>query len=438
MTDNRTQSRPRTLTLRLEQHQHHHQQTSGVDGAGHILVGGDNLAIQAGMDYLHRLGGGTLQLGAGTYTLRNAVQLRQGVNLRGDGASTVLKKAAGHCSKLSKDADWYENQIVVDDPSGFTVGCGIMIAADIPDGQHFGSALIKDTVIGIEGHTLFLSRRLEQNAWRKDGACATASTAFSLLTAIGERGLNGGSGDSGIRDPVGDLTVSNLAVRRLIVWLIPAAMFLFLACMLECFCLQPTDHRSCMLERQLDGNVAENPLEVMSGAANGNYGGAVFLQHAHRISFVDVTARNWNGDGFSFQVCDDISFERCTSENNAVLGFHPGSGSQRPIFKDCHSLGNREGLFFCWGVTDGLAERCVFSDNRDYGITIGHRDTDNLIKDCVIERNGKVGILCGRSDATYEFFAPHRCTIQDCTLRDNGATPSIHLALSNFTLVPAN
>lgn len=127
--------------------------------------------------------------------------------------------------------------------------------------------------------------------------------------------------------------------------------------------------------------------------------------------------------------------------------------------------GNREGLFFCWGVTDGLAERCVFSDNRDYGITIGHRDTDNLIKDCVIERNAKVGliefnlsermpfimlsrfnvlmmlscdfnrvcigvigccrakvgILCGRSDASYEFFAPHRCTIQGCTLRDNGA-----------------
>jgi len=35
-------------------------------------------------------------------------------------------------------------------------------------------------------------------------------------------------------------------------------------------------------------------------------------------------------------------------------------------------------------------ERCVCSDNIDYGITIGHRDTDNRISDCVIERNGKV------------------------------------------------
>ena len=147
----------------------------------------------------------------------------------------------------------------------------------------------------------------------------------------------------------------------------------------------------------------------------------MFLQHAHRITFEQVTAQNWNGDGFSFQVCDDIRFNRCTAINNAVLGFHPGSGSQRPVFQDCTSVGNREGLFFCWGVTDGLAERCVFADNRDYGITLGHRDTDNTIRDCVIERNAKVGILCGRSDAVYEFFAPHRCTIEGCVLRDNGA-----------------
>ena len=224
MTDNRTQSRPQTLTLHLE------QQQPSVHGTAHVLVGDDDLAIQAGIDYLHRLGGGTLQLGAGIFTLRNAVQLRQGVSLCGAGASTVLKKAAGHCSELSKDADWYENQIVVDDPSGFSVGCGIMIAADIPDGKHFGSVLVKDTVIAIEGHTLFLSRRLEQNGWRKDGARATASTAFSLLTAIGERGLNGGSGDSGIRDPVGDLTISSLAVRHLSGRLLFVAIFVLRAC----------------------------------------------------------------------------------------------------------------------------------------------------------------------------------------------------------------
>ena len=294
------------------------------------------------MDYLYRLGGGTLELGAGTFTLRNCIYLRQGVSLRGSGAATQLKKAAGFCSRLTRDADWYENQVTVEDASGFTVGCGIMITGGnegLEEGQHYNSTIVKDTVVAIEGNTLFLSRRLERNAWIRSGN-ATATTAFSLLTAIGERGHEGGSGDAGVRMPVGDLTVSSLA---------------------------------------LDGNAPENPLEVMSAAENGNYGGAVFLQHAHRIHFEDVTARNWNGDGFSFQVCDDITFKRCTSANNQTLGFHPGSGSQRPVFEECHSFGNAQGLFFCWGVTDGRAERCVFSDNRDYGISIGHRDTDNVI-----------------------------------------------------------
>ena len=63
------------------------------------------------MDYLYRLGGGTLELGAGTFTLRNCIYLRQNVSLRGSGAATQLKKAAGFCSRLTRDADWYENQV---------------------------------------------------------------------------------------------------------------------------------------------------------------------------------------------------------------------------------------------------------------------------------------------------------------------------------------
>ena len=42
---------------------------------------------------------------------------------------------------------------------------------------------------------------------------------------------------------------------------------------------------------------------------NGNYAGAVFIQYCNRWSFKNVTAKDYNGDGFSFQVCDDIHFE---------------------------------------------------------------------------------------------------------------------------------
>jgi len=46
------------------------------------------------------------------------------------------------------------------------------------------------------------------------------------------------------------------------------------------------------------------------------------------------------------------------------LGFHPGSGSQRPLFVDCVSRRNCQGIFFCWGVTDGIVRRCVCANNR--------------------------------------------------------------------------
>ncbi len=128
-------------------------------------------------------------------------------------------------------------------------------------------------------------------------------------------------------------------------------------------------------------------------------------------------AREYNGDGFSFQVCDDIQFQGCRAVHNADLGFHPGSGSQRPVFRDCTATGNHLGLFFCWGVSDGLAENCTFSEN-DYGISIGHRDTDNVILACTLERNATTAILFRNEGAA--FRGGHRNRIERCAIRDTG------------------
>jgi hypothetical protein len=162
----------------------------------------------------------------------------------------------------------------------------------------------------------------------------------------------------------------------------------------------------------LDGNREKNEH------VNGNFSGAVFIQHCNRWRFENVTARNHNGDGFSFQVCDDIQYQNCRALNNTDLGFHPGSGSQRPVFRHCTARGNSQGIFFCWSVSDGVAEDCVLSENSRYGVSIGHRDTDNLIRACTIERNGEVGILF-RNEGS-EFRAGHRNRIENCTIRDTG------------------
>ena len=315
------------------------------------LIGSDDKVLQAGLDYLHRLGGGTLEIRAGEYAMRNALYLRPGIAIRGAGERTVLKKTPSACTPLTFDSDWYEAQVHVEDPTGFNPGCGIMLRSKRNDRLE----VIKDTVTRIDGQSLFLSRRMEKNAWFEDGA--TAATVFPIITA----------------EYVNDVTVTDLV---------------------------------------LDGNRNENE-EI-----DGNYAGGLFIQHCDRHTYRNVVSRNYHGDGYSFQVCDDIRFEHCRSENNANLGFHPGSGSQRPIFKDCISRGNSQGIFFCWGVTDGLAENCDLSDNLDYGVTIGHRDTDNRIAHCTIERNHKVGLLFRQPLS--EFRGAHRNLVENCTFRDNG------------------
>ena len=120
------------------------------------LIGSDDKILQAGLDYLHRLGGGTLEIRAGEYTMRNSLYLRPGITIRGAGEDTVLKKTPSSCTPLDCDADWYEAQVHVADPTGFTPGCGIMLRST----RDTRLEVIKDTVTRIDGQTLYLSRRM--------------------------------------------------------------------------------------------------------------------------------------------------------------------------------------------------------------------------------------------------------------------------------------
>ncbi len=102
-TLNRTRSEPGRLELSV--------------GPGGDLEGRDDRVLQAGADYLARLGGGVLRVLPATYQMRNALYLRPGVKLRGAGEATVLRKTASACTPLLRDSDWYENRVTVEDPS---------------------------------------------------------------------------------------------------------------------------------------------------------------------------------------------------------------------------------------------------------------------------------------------------------------------------------
>jgi parallel beta-helix repeat protein len=332
------------------------------------LRGQDDKVIQAGIEYVSRLGGGTVRILPGTYHLRNAIYLRPHVTLQGAGEQTILRKADSVVTPLVRDSDWFEYGVQVKDARGFTPGGGIMLRSKNGPGD-WQFDVLRATVTALDGNVIFLDRLTRENFWVEKEA--TAATIFPLLTGEG----------------VDDVQVMDIA---------------------------------------LDGNRAKNEH------INGNFAGAVFIQECNRWRFESVVARDYNGDGFSFQVCDDIRFQNCQALNNADLGFHPGSGCQRPALHDCTARGNSQGVFFCWSVSDGLVESCTLSENQKYGVSIGHRDTDNTIRSCTIEGNGEVGILF-RNDGP-EFRGGHRNRIEDCIIRDNGAErPGIGIDVQGST-----
>jgi len=340
------------------------------------IVGTDHRAIQAAVDHVARLGGGTVRILAGTYRLRNAVYLQSGVHLIGDGTNTILIKEASVTTPLAQDSDWYDQEITLQEPSGFRLGDGVCLRSKDPQTKR--ETVLKRTLVARSGQRFKLDRPLRENLWRLDGA--TCSTLFPILSG----------------EFANDLHIENLV---------------------------------------LDGNRANN------AELDGNYAGCIFLQDCNRITIRGVTARNYHGDGISWQICHDVVVENCLSENNANLGLHPGSGSQRPIMRNNTLRGNGIGIFFCWGVKYGLAEGNLIEANRT-GISIGHRDTDNLVTANRIRDSKSVGVVF-RPERGRD-FAGHRNLIQANQFIDNaaegaavidiqGGTESITIRDNDFT-----
>ena len=210
------------------------------------LQGIDDKIIQAGIEYLHRLGGGILQILPGTYEMNNALFLHPNITLRGSGEETVLRKTDGVVTSITRDMDWYEYAVRVGDVTGFTKGGGIMLRSRV-DSSDWAFHVFRGTIKRIEGDILFLDNMPYENFWvEKD---VSAATIFPIITA--------------------DEHTDDVIIEDIV----------------------------------LDGNKVHNEL------INGNYAGAVFIQNCDNWKFHNVTARNYNGDGYSFQVCDDVHFE---------------------------------------------------------------------------------------------------------------------------------
>ena len=317
------------------------------------LVGTNEKALQAAVDYMARMGGGTVQMLPGEYRLRNAVHLRDKVRILGSGEDSVLIKEASVKVKLADDSDWYDQEITLENATGFKVGDGVCLRAKNPhDG---GNTVIKRTLMARSGNRFKLNAGLRKNLWLSGNP--TAATLFPLLNC----------------EHVKHVAIENIT---------------------------------------LDGNRANNEN------LNGNYAGCIFAQDCSRLTFRNVEARNYNGDGMSWQICHDVVVENCHSHDHNGLGLHPGSGSQRPVMRGNKLERNNIGIFFCWGVRHGIAENNINIEN-DIGISIGHRDTDNFILNNDVLRSKKGGIVF-RPDNRGKDFGPHRNRVEKNRIIDSG------------------
>ncbi len=316
------------------------------------IIGSDNRALQAAVDYVAGLGGGTVNIGTGTYIMKDSLHLRSNVNVEGQGADTILRKCDGVSSVLATDGDYGQEEITPADPTGFEVGMGVTVADDRSGGFHTTVA----TIISRNGDTFAISKPLNADCMVHNKA--SARSTFPVISGY---------------------YMENVSLKQVVV----------------------------------DGNRENNEH------LNGCRGAGIFLYRANNVQITDCIIHSYNGDGISFQQSSDIRVQNCESYNNASLGFHPGSGSQRPIM-----IGNRshhngtDGLFLCWRVRHGLFEGNELRNNGRFGISIGHKDTDNLLRNNVVVGNKSHGIFFRNEP---EYTGGHRNVLENNEIHDNGA-----------------
>lgn len=331
------------------------------------LVGHDDRVLQAAVDYVARMGGGTIKVLPGKYTLRNAVWLPSKIRLQGSGPESVITRIPSETVEFADDSDWYDQEITLKQRGSFKVGDGVALLAKNP---HDGSqTVIKRTLVARSGNRFKLNDGLRKNLWMSGKP--TCSSLFPLLTS----------------EHTSDVVIENIT---------------------------------------LDGN-RKNCTNF-----NGNYGGCIFLQDCNRYTMKKVETRNYDGDGISFQICHDVVVEDCYSHNNSNLGVHPGSGSQRPLIRNCRLDRNNLGLFWCWGVKFGLAEGNRIDGNTSYGISIGHCDTDNVMRKNEISNSGKVGILFRDDHRGLDFWA-NRNVVENNRIINSGAEDGVAIDITGKT-----
>lgn len=309
-----------------------------------------NAHIQSAVDCAGT--GGEVVLSAGVFSMADALHLRSGVTVRGQGDMTILRKNPMKAAGITTLIGYGHNDLIVETPEALAAGEGVIVSDDASGGFTDTTG----TLTHRDGETWFIDRLTvhDYDSLRH----ARVRTLFPLVSAVG----------------IEDAVVEDL---------------------------------------RLDGNSAHN--ETMNGCR----GGGLFAHFCKRLVARRIVVRDYNGEGFSLQTCNDLELDRCLADGCSGHGFHPGSGSNRFHIHDCVARNCGGGFFYCLRVRDSVLENSLLEDNRGHGLSVWVRDTDNVNRNVTIRDNGQCGICIIPGDRGR---APHRNTFEACTLEHNCAS----------------
>lgn len=287
-------------------------------------------AIQAAIDIAAKAGGGSVILPALELELDRGLELRSHVELVGQGAATVLRKAPGRVYPVTG----YHNYGMCDVPLTSTAGLEPGMTVSVYDRLRRGFYSTFARLTWVETGWVGLDHGIEADYAADQEPMLT--TAFPLVFGHG---------------------IVAAGVRDLVI----------------------EGSRAANPDTRMDGcrggavYFAKSRAIEITGVTERDYNGEGLSFQMCR----DVVIRNCRFDGNTGNGMHPgagstgARFEDCACAGNAMAGF-----------------------FFCVRATRITVNRCEFTANAGPGLSIGTRDNYNAITQCAIRGNGGPGILC--------------------------------------------
>jgi nitrous oxidase accessory protein NosD len=162
----------------------------------------------------------------------------------------------------------------------------------------------------------------------------------------------------------------------------------------------------------IDGNKTDQ--ERMDGCN----GGGIAILKSRNVTIDNVHVKDFNGEGITWQITENVLVQNCEVEGSANIGLHPGTGSPKSRILNNNIHHNTvDGMFICWRVHHSVVMNNRFHHNGRYGICTGHKDSDVVFEDNHIFENGSDGVHL-RSENPRN--SPHRNTFRNNLIENNG------------------